>query len=287
MGPREFALTLALTPGCGGKTTARILSRNELLSRSPQEFFALPEESLIEEYRLPMKLAKHLANRPKEEIREQQAMRKRLDELGVVWCTVLDAGYPALVDQMDPDPPGVLFLYGNTKLLESATFAVLSSRKGMRSDLDQIESLAEEGVLKGQVLVAGHDTTEYQRAAVVPLRYGSPRILCLDKGLFPVLGHDLSQEAFRSARLYRYQFDAKTDLVVSPFRPESEFIGVNNRLRDKLVACLASRLDFVKVAPGGNMEKLLKLACKAGRPVRVSDRNLDYKQYVALGAEAI
>ncbi len=84
--------------------------------------------------------------------------------------------------------------------------------------------------------MTGHDRPEYQRSAVVPLRWGSPRLLCLDRGLFRVLGEDLRSEAFRAARLWRYEFDASTDLVVSPFRPDSEFIGVNNKVRDRLVS---------------------------------------------------
>ena len=117
--------------------------------------------------------------------------------------------------------------------------------------------------------MTGHDRPEYQRSAVVPLRWGAPRILCLDRGLFQVLGDDLKNEAFRAARLWRYEFDPSTDLVISPFRPESGFIGVNNQVRDRLVASLSHRLTFVNVRPDGNMEKLARTAEKAGRQVTV------------------
>jgi DNA processing protein len=46
-------------------------------------------------------------------------------------------------------------------------------------------------------------------------------------------------------------------------------IGVNNQVRDRLVAGLSQRIDFVKVSPGGNMEKLAKMATKAGRKIEV------------------
>lgn len=229
-------------------------------------------------------VANNLAKPSKETLQELAQMQDHLDKLGVTLVTAVDAGYPELVEQMDPDCPGALFLYGNTKLLASKTFTVMSSRKSRPNELNRIEALSEEGVLQGEVLVCGHDTPEYQRAAIVPLRYGSPRILCLDQGLFKALGNDLTKEAFRTARLYRYQFDAKTDLVISPFRPYSDFIGANNRTRDRLVASLARRLDFVNVSPGGNMEKLARMALKAGRPVRVCDTALEYRVYRELGA---
>jgi DNA processing protein len=163
----------------------------------------------------------------------------------------------------------------------------MSSRNTLPADLDLIERLTEEGVLNSEVLVTGHDRPEYQRSAVVPLRWGSPRILCLDRGLFKVLGNDLRDEAFRAARLWRYEFDPSTDLVVSPFRPDADFIGVNNRVRDRLVACLSRRLDFIQVAEGGTMASLIRMGLKAGRQVRISDRSVGYRAYTQLGAEKL
>lgn len=284
---RSFALLLAMTPGMGGRSVTRVLARNDLLGRTPEEFLALSTEAYREEYRLGKRAVEQLGENREERIRLTKEIEQRLDGLGVTLVTAADAHYPAMIEELDPDPPGVLFLYGNAKLLESRTFCVLSSRNGRMADLEHIERLTEEGVLNGEVLVTSHDKPEYQRSAVVPLRWGSPRILCLDRGLFQVLGPDLKDEAFRMARLWRYEFDASTDLVVSPFRPEAGFVGVNNRVRDRLVACLSRRLDFVHIAEGGNMEQLARLALKAGRDVRVSDRILGYRALRTLGAGVI
>lgn len=287
MSPRTFALHLAMSPGMGGKSVTRVLTRNELLARNAEEFLSLSPEALREEYKLTPKAATHLAGGGAEALAQTDALEKRLGGLGVTLVTTADARYPSLVEEMDPDPPGVLFLYGNQRLLERQTFAVLSSRNALPADLDQIETLTETGVLDGEVLVAGHDRPEYQRAAVVPLRWGAPRILCLDRGLFRVLGSDLRDEAFRAARLWRYQFDPQTDLVVSPFRPESDFVGVNNQIRDRLVGCLSHRIDLVHMSESGNMAKLARLALKAGRRVRVCDRIVGYRTLIELGAEPL
>jgi predicted Rossmann fold nucleotide-binding protein DprA/Smf involved in DNA uptake len=284
MQARTFALHLAMTPGIGGKTVTRVLTRNSLLGRSAEEFLSLSPASHREEYKLSARAAESLRSR---NIRETEEAEKRLAGLGVGLVTAADAHYPARIEQMDSNPPGVLFLYGNTKLLESKTFCVLSSRNSFPAELDLIEKLAEEAVLDGGILVAGHDTPEYQRAAVVPLRWGSPRILCLDRGMFNVLGEDLRDEAFRAARLWRYQFDPQTDLVVSPFRPEADFVGINNQIRDRLVGCLSMELTFVQVNEGGNMEQIAKMALKAGRQVRISDRSVGYRKFVEMGAEVI
>ena len=275
---RSFALHLAMTRGVGGRSVVRILARNDLLGRSAEEFLRLSPESFREEYRLNVRQAANLAAGKIEATAE---LERRLDGLGVRLLTAADAGYPALVEEFDPDPPGVLFLYGNPRLLQAPTFAVLGSRNTPPAGLDLIDRLTEEGVLGGETLVTGHDRPEYQRSAIVPLRWGAPRILVLDRGLFQVLGPDLKDEAFRAARLWRYEFDPSTDLAVSPFRPEADFIGVNNQVRDRLVASLSRRIDLVSIAPGGNMARLARLGLKAGRGVRVP---ADQEAIVAAGA---
>ena len=97
----------------------------------------------------------------------------------------------------------------------------------------------------------------------------------------------MKDEAFRAARLWRYQFDPRTDLVVSPFRPDAGFVGVNNQVRDRLVGCLSRRIDFVHMSEGGNMAKIARLALKAKREVRVSDSVIGYRALVEAGAKVL
>ncbi len=286
MNPQVFSLLLAMTPGMGGRSVTRTLARNRLLGRSPEEFLRLSSEAMREEYRLTAKAAAAFQAGPAL-LTQTAALHDRLRGLGVHLVTAADATYPGLVEQMDPDPPGVLFLYGNARLLEARTFCVLSSRRTPPAGLDLIERCAEEGVLNAETLVVGHSTPEYRRAAVVPLRWGSPRILVLDQGLFAALGEELREEAFEAARLWRDAFDPKSDLVVSPFRPETPYAPAGNRLRDRLVASLSARLDAVLVSPGGNVERLMQLALKAGRKVRLVDFGIGTRTWSERGVEIV
>lgn len=265
----------------------RILSRLDLLGVSADEFLGLSEAALREEFGLQAKVAASLGARLPELQTRSQEIEEKLELFGVNLVTAADASYPEKLEAFDASPPPALFLYGNAKLLRTRTFCVMSSRRTSLSGLDLIEKLAESGVLEGETLVSGHDRPEYQRSAVVPLRWGAPRVLCLDRGLFQALGKDLSQEPFRAARLWRYKFDPSTDLAISPCRPEQGFVGVNNQVRDRLTAALSDRLDFVEINPGGNMEKLARQALKAGRKVRVSDRSVSYRELRTLGAEVV
>ncbi len=120
------------------------------------------------------------------------------------------------------EPAGV-WLYGNVRLLNTSLFHVenaLGAPVQMPSILDAIETETEKRMLAGSVLVTGIHSPAHQRAAVVPLRWGSPRILVLSGGFHHHLGERLDQEPFRCARLWRYSWDAKTDLVISRRAPD-------------------------------------------------------------------
>ena len=268
---RTLTLALALTPGIGGKSITRILTRNDLMGRTIPAFLQYSAETLREEYRIKPAVALAWAEGWQDRISEAESLQKRLDPLKVTLVTAADAHYPRLIEALDPDPPGVLYLYGNTRLLESRTFCAVSSRGSSDEAHAQLDKIVEEGVLAGRTLVSGHDTPEYQRAAVVPLRWGAPRILVLDCGLFQALGPDLKEEPFRAARVWRFQFDPRTDLVVSAVNPESEYHRNSNKIRDRLVGGLSLTLDFITIKPNGNMHRLAIQALKAGRVVRISD----------------
>ena len=163
--------------------------------------------------------------------------------------------------------PAFFFAYGNLKVLNAPTFCALGSRDSDPRALEQLEKTVEDGVLNSKVLVTGANTAAYQRAAVVPLRWGAPRILVLDRGMFIALGDALDREPFPAARLWRYRFDPETDLVISPFRPDDEFIGVNNKIRDEIIVALSDEVRVVHMKKGGNVERLSRRAADLGKTV--------------------
>ncbi|HQU18106.1 MAG TPA: hypothetical protein PLA92_03545 [Fimbriimonadaceae bacterium] len=161
--------------------------------------------------------------------------------------------------QLEPGfyEPAGLWLYGNARLL-SGHLVTVPSASGppfhSPKELDEIERQAEKHVLAGQILVSGIHSPAHQRAAVVPLRWGSPRILVVSGGFYHHLGKELKDEPFRVARLWRYQFDPQTDLVVSRRAPDRAptFARHNptvDRLIDRIVGgdvcgCLFGNPEF-------------------------------------------
>lgn len=117
---------------------------------------------------------------------------------------------------------GRLWLYGNSRLLGGDLDCVLGCFGNSQSsaELNRIEQEAERIVLAGRVLVCGVHNPAHQRAAVVPLRWGSPRIVVFSGGFRAHLGQELKDEPFRVGRLWRYQWDPVTDLAVSRRAPD-------------------------------------------------------------------
>jgi len=119
--------------------------------------------------------------------------------------------------------PAQLWLYGNARLLASHLAQVFeacgpSDHSPVR--LDAIEREAEDHVLASKVLVCGVHSPAHQRAAIVPLRWGSPRIVVFSGGFQYHLGKDLMQEPFPAGCLWRERWDPRTDLAVSRRAPD-------------------------------------------------------------------
>lgn len=149
-------------------------------------------------------------------------------------------------------PDAGLWLYGNVRLLGTAV-ASCSKAFGRPyqtpSNLEAIEREIEQLVLQGRIVVTGIHNLAHQRAAIVPLRWGAPRILVFSGGFYHHLGPDLKEEPFRAARLWRYQFDAKTDLVISRRAPDklptfAQFNPTVDRLIERITARLIPGILF-------------------------------------------
>lgn len=141
---------------------------------------------------------------------------------------------------------GNVWLYGNSRLLMADLAAIdqcfLNPYTTPREVLRDIERDAERLVLAGKTLVCGIHNDLHRQAAIVPLRWGAPRIVVLPGGFFHHLGKNLKEEPFRAARLWRYQWDAKTDLALSRRAPDKlpTFALVNHSV-DRIIRAIAER----------------------------------------------
>lgn len=138
--------------------------------------------------------------------------------------------------------PAGVWMYGNARLL-SGDLAYLPTVLGppdhAPDELDEIERQAEQLVLDAKVLVCATHSPAHQRAALVPLRWGAPRIVFFSGGFHYHLGEKLNQEPFRAARLWRYEWDKHTDLAISRRAPDKKPTYASfNPTVDRMIECL-------------------------------------------------
>lgn len=263
----DFELALCFAPRVGSETFRGVLAKKATLALSSEECFALNRDGLVDSLQMPAAAAEAFADRSSKMYESLLKYKENAGTKGVRLLTTSSSIYPSRIIDFCPSPPAFLFVYGNLKVLTSSTFTVICSRDPTAADLDAVERASETGVLASKALVGGTNTDAYQRAAVVPLRWGAPRILALDRGLFCALGDDLSEEPFRTARLWRYRFDPEADLVISRNRPFDEYAASNQPYRDELVVALSDEINAISLRPGGNMDRLTKRAEAMGRVV--------------------
>ncbi len=158
---------------------------------------------------------------------------------------------PALrpIASSEPVQIGELWFYGSIALLSqelSYSQFCIDCPVSTRENLEHVETMAESEVLDGKVLVCGVHTELHQRYSVVPLRWGASRIIVLPSGFRSWLGQRLDQELFPAARLWRYGFDPKCDLVVSLYPPDDRVVTRSQMDEaDRLIVEIASQGELV------------------------------------------
>lgn len=261
----DIHLLLCLAPRIGHTTFHRLLNECRLRGIEPEELLRMSADRLCEEFRLHRDSARALSNDAKELRRRIHLLRQKVGDKPLRLITRESPLYPRALEEFCATPPGYLFLYGNPKVLNNPTFCVISSRDATREDLDRVGRIVEQQTLEGKTLVTGSNTPAYRAAAVVPLRWGAPRIVVVERGLFPALGDDLERELFPAARLWRYRFDPATDLAISFSRPEEGAARSDPARRDEIVVGLSQEVYAVRLRKGGNMERLATRAEERGR----------------------
>lgn len=150
--------------------------------------------------------------------------------------------------------------YGNLRLLESPAMYVnhnaLRAGPDDAETLKQIEVDTEAAILAGKVVVTTLGGVCAARAAVVSLRWGAPRILVLSCGIRKALGKDLTNEPLLCCRLWRYQFDPQTDLVLSTRTDDSGFLAFDE-CSSKLALAVADAFTDPLSDPSNDLQSQL------------------------------
>ena len=140
-------LALALTPGLGARQSGKLLRE----FGSPEAIFAASLTAL-ESCRLPAAVAQEIhSQKPLKEAEKELA---RVKELG---CQLLgwdEPVYPHLLREIY-DPPPLLYVRGNTALLDRHSIAIVGTRRPTPYGNQMAERLARDLAERGLVIISG------------------------------------------------------------------------------------------------------------------------------------
>ncbi|GIV10801.1 MAG: hypothetical protein KatS3mg020_0292 [Fimbriimonadales bacterium] len=265
---RQWLLFLTLLPDVGRRALRYVLERQQVRRETPEEILNLPAETLRAEYRLPPRAVYAMREEWARRLQETQQLEEHLTRCGARWLCFQDAAYPHALDDM-PEPPPVLFTYGDHALLNEPCFALLASHTVSARGLRELEEVNESLIAQGFTPIVSATQPAYQRALLCTVRQGAPYVLTLDRGLLSAFAEDLRKEPLRQARIWQAEFDPNRALALSPFRPRDGWVAANGKYRDALIGYLASAVMVIEARPDGYIVQLCRQLLQHGRKVYV------------------
>ena len=250
-------LVLHLVPGVTGPRLLRLLEArgtpDALQHCSPAELRALG---------WPTELAQQVvlaARDPWRYLPDLKVVANWAARPGHRLLTPADEDYPAMFMRLLPDPPPVLYLQGNARLLHEPHLAVVGSRRpgatNRQLTRDWCAQLAASGLVISSGLARGIDAAAHRGT----LDGGGRTLAVMGSGLdnvYPV-GHEALVEEILAA----------DGAVLSELAPETPPYAANFPRRNRLVAALAEAVLVVEAARRSGSLITARLAGEYGRDV--------------------
>lgn len=251
-------------PGVGPRTLAGLLDAAAGLGLGLHELWDVPPEELPPRLKLPARARQAWRDEraPRMALAREEA--ERLRQWGV---TVL----PATSCERNPEIGPADYCYGALELLRAPAVAILNSRTAGAADVARTDALADALARRDVPLATSTHRPGYQAAAVAAKRHAAPVILVLDRGFAAAFPQGPEREPVPAARIWDTAFDPEHQLLLSPFGWRERWNQRTGRLRDHVVAALASTLVIGRIRAEGNMEMVCLEAASRGKPLLLLD----------------
>ncbi len=242
-------LLLDALPGVGPATVRSLVRR-----------FGTAAHALVADTRAFAAVAGDEAERARRDASLRQLVRHRLDEArarGIHATTWSRPGYPAGLRHLS-DPPPVLFLRGDRRLLDRPGVTVVGARRATGSGRDVAErlgaALAGAGIVVTSGLALGVDGAAHRGA----LGAGGPTLAVLGTG---------ADVAYPAAHRALFTEIARSGLLVSEFLPGTRAAPHHFPRRNRILAALASTVVVVEAGARSGALITVDHALDLGRDV--------------------
>ena len=214
-------IRLSLVSGVGSENQRKLLAR----FHSPQAIFSAPVRELSS--CIGAKLASQLLNQNSSQLIEKTTYWLQAAYNQVI--TLADAEYPQSLLQSD-DPPLLLYVKGDSDLLQKAAFAIVGSRnasvQGVEDAQNYAASLAKQGLAIVSGLALGIDSAAHQGA----LKAAGSTVAVIGTGIdriYPASNSQLAHDI------------AEHGVIVSEFPLGSPPLPANFPRRNRIIAALS------------------------------------------------
>lgn len=254
-------LALPYLPGIGRRTIHSIAARNCALDIPITRFFEMEKSDLLARYDLPAGAELELASR-KRALELAKGITSRALRAGVSVLTIADETYPVgLLDSLKDDAPHILYLKGDTTLLDRPGIAVVGtrtpSRKAKRAAALCAGKIAAEGFNLVSGYAAGIDTCAHTAA----LENGGTTTMILPHGILRFR----RKPGFPGCRVCE-----ERALVLSEFAPDSPFSRHTALTRNRTICGLAGAVLVVETEKKGGAVNAGRNALRLRKPLFVA-----------------
>jgi len=197
-------------------------------------------------------------------VEEGHRLLRQAEELGARIMTLLDADYPALLRTIS-EPPPVIFLLGNSGLLDCPAVAIVGSRDHSPYGAEVCRTLATAAARHGIVVISG--------MARGLDAVGHVAALDAEGGTIGVLGNGLGV-VYPAANRALYERVATQGLLITEFPPGERPSVYTFPRRNRLISALARATVVVEAASGSGALITADAALDQGREVMAVPGNI-------------
>ncbi len=176
-------LALPYLRGIGRRTIHSIAARNRALDIPITRFFEMRKRDLLARYDMPAGAELDLASR-KRALKLANELTSRALRAGVSVLTVADEAYPVgLLNSLGDDAPHILYLAGDTTLLDKPGIAVVGTRNPSRKARRAATACAGKVAAEGFNIVSGYAEGIDTLAHTAALKRGGTTTMVLPYGI--------------------------------------------------------------------------------------------------------
>jgi DNA processing protein len=247
--------------GIGPKRLARILTKLIETHQTLDEFFKLPSEQIIKDFKLPKNVAEAIANASTINETVEMSEIELLNSKGVKVVKRGEPNYPIRLEATLGDAaPSVLYMWGNIDLLNKPSVGFCGSRNVTEKGIDVTIDTAKQITDLGWVVVSGHARGVDTAAHRTSLENNGSTIIVAPEGM---LNFKLRSELKKIAKHNQI-------LIISEFPPKARWTVGNAMTRNKTIIGLSDAMILVEARLEGGTFEAGKAALKLKIPLYVA-----------------